>query len=115
MTDMQDLITSIGSHERELANYENDLKAIEPKLKSVRTNRTAGGVALLVCILGALVLTNLWPLWLFLGLAGLLTYITAMGKLPQLEKDQALLTTQITESRGRLAEIKARLSVAAQK
>lgn len=80
MHNLTDLIAEIAAREMLLYKRENEIKDLEQKIQSTRGNRTAGGLALLIGLLGFLVFDGAWFLWIFLLLIGGATYLTAWVK-----------------------------------
>jgi uncharacterized membrane protein len=98
----------IGKLETEIETMQNQLKELEDKFDSTKGNRTAGAVVLLIGILGVLFYYPLLILWIFLGIIGLLTVITAMIKQSNAKEDIDLIGSKIAEAKGTMAELRAR-------
>lgn len=73
-------IAEIAVLDMELQKHEDAVKDLERQMQSTRGNRTAGGVALLIGLLGIIALSGAWYVWLFLLLIGFATYVTAWLK-----------------------------------
>jgi ABC-type bacteriocin/lantibiotic exporter with double-glycine peptidase domain len=87
---------------------QKQLRELEGKYDSTKGNRTAGAVVLLIGILGVMFYYPLLLLWIFLGIIGLLTLITAMVKQSNSKEEIDLLGSKIAEAKGTMAELRAR-------
>lgn len=77
---LTDRIAEIAVLEMVLQKHEDAVKDLERQMQSTRGNRTAGGLALLIGLLGVLALSGVWYVWISLLFIGGATYLTAWVK-----------------------------------
>jgi beta-lactamase regulating signal transducer with metallopeptidase domain len=104
------MATEIGQLEGNLAKWESYQREAERKLQSAKGNRTAGAAAVLIGLLLVLFLFGLWFIGAFLILIGALTLFTAMSKQSSAESELKEAEQAITQTRTRLAYLKAQIA-----
>ena len=102
------LAKEMGSIEGRLVEMDAEVRKAEQQAASARSGRNLGGIAILLGIAGLFVF---WPL-LFLGVIGLLAYITQAVKVSEASGRAESLTSQISALRSRQAELRVMLTVA---
>lgn len=84
------------STDRELVALQLQIQTVDADMRKAEGRKNSGAAALLVAILGTLFVFPLLPLWLLIGIAGLLAYATNRGKANNLQDEKAFLMARVT-------------------
>jgi hypothetical protein len=101
----------IAQAEGDLALHQNNLRALERQLASARSSRTGGTIACCIGLFCLIFFVVLWPLWVILLLAGILTAASAGARVDAIDKDISSAEAAITDIQQQLARLRMQFSM----
>lgn len=102
----------IGELKLNIEKFNQAIKDVDKKKSSAHRNRTAGIIVLLIAIIGFFFFYQWFYLWIFLGLVGLLTLLTAIGAMSSAGAKMVELRANQENAQKQLIELEAQLLIA---
>ena len=109
--DKSKLVAEIGTLETELSQLEGRQREIERQLQSAKTSRNISGVVFLIFVVGSLIVNLNMGMFLFLLVVIIIIGISTNRNFTKIQDQLSKVENQIPKKRGKLAEVRAQLTI----
>ena len=104
-------VTEIGKLETELSKLEGRQREVERQLQSEKTSRNITGVVFVIAVLGSFIVNINMAVFFVMLLIFIMVGISSNRKYKKIQNELSEIENEIPKKRGRLAELRAQLSI----